>query len=337
MASDAQRAAILTPWDYHSAEAFDRESRERLAAAWIPVCRSEEVAAAGAQKAVVVGRTPVLVTRDSAGAAHALSNVCRHRAMTLVDGDAQADAIRCPYHLWTYRLDGALAAAPFMGDVEVAGCGLPRYAIEEWGGWVFVSLTRGLPPLAEQLAPLHEALDPEHISALTIGYRMRFDHAWNWKVMVENFGESYHHIGPHAGTLQPLWPGGQTDSSVSTEGWIEIRHPTHPEAGALRVFVIFPLFLLATTAADSSVVWYRLTPTAPERIELEIIGLYPQERAADAVDMERAKAQLFAIHQEDMVVCERVQAGLRSPDAILGPLSPLEAGVARFRDWVLGP
>ncbi|HXQ45182.1 MAG TPA: SRPBCC family protein, partial [Caulobacteraceae bacterium] len=93
-------------------------------------------------------------------------------------------------------------------------------------------------------------------------------------------------------------------------------------------------FLLATTAADSSVVWYRLTPTAPERIELEIMGLYPPDRASDPEDMERAKAQLFAIHLEDMVVCERVQAGLRSPDAILGPLSPLEAGVARFRDWV---
>jgi len=324
----------LTPRDYHTAEAFDRECRERLSAAWIPVCRSEEVSAAGAQKAVMVGATPVLVTRDRAGVAHALSNVCRHRAMTLVEGDAQADAIRCPYHLWTYQLDGRLAASPFMGDVDVAGCDLPRYAVAEWGGWVFVSLTHGLPPIADQLSPLHEVLDPDHMATLRIGYRVRFDHAWNWKVMVENFGESYHHIGPHAATLQPLWPGGQTDSSLSTNDWIEIRHPTHPEAGALRVFVIFPLFLLATTAADSSVVWYRLTPTAPERIELDIMGLYPPDRASDPEDMERAKAQLFAIHLEDMVVCERVQAGLRSPDAILGPLSPLEAGVARFRDWV---
>ncbi|HXQ11549.1 MAG TPA: aromatic ring-hydroxylating dioxygenase subunit alpha [Caulobacteraceae bacterium] len=326
----------LAPRDYRTAEAFDRECRERLAAAWIPVCRSEELAVAGAQKAGMVGATPVLVTRDRSGAAHALSNVCRHRAMTLVEGEAQADAIRCPYHLWTYGLDGALAAAPFMGDVEIAGCDLPRYAVAEWGGWVFVSLAGALPPVAEQLAPLREALDPAHLATLRIGYRMRFDHAWNWKVMVENFGESYHHIGPHAGTLQPPWPGGQTDASVSTHQWIEIRHPVHPEAGALRVFVIFPLFLLAMTAADGSAVWYRLTPTAPERIELDIVGLYPPERASDPEDMERARAQLFAIHQEDMVVCERVQAGLRSPDAILGPLSPLEDGIARFRAWVAG-
>jgi phenylpropionate dioxygenase-like ring-hydroxylating dioxygenase large terminal subunit len=321
----------LTPGDYHTADAFDRERRERLSASWIPVCRSEELAADGMQRAVIVGATPVLVTRDAAGAAHALSNVCRHRAMTLVDSEARSDVIRCPYHLWTYRLDGGLAAAPLMEGVELAGCDLPRYAVEEWGGWVFVSLEHGLPPLAEQL---REALDTERLAELRIGYRMQFDHAWNWKVMVENFGESYHHIGPHAGTLQPLWPGGQTDSSFSTERWIDIRHPTHPEAGALRVFAVFPLFLVATTTVDSGVVWYRLTPTAPERIALDIVGLYPPDRAADAKDMERARSQLFAIHQEDMAVCERVQAGLRSPDAVLGPLSPLESGVARFRAWV---
>jgi phenylpropionate dioxygenase-like ring-hydroxylating dioxygenase large terminal subunit len=327
----------LTPGDYHMAEAFDRECRERLSTCWIPVCRSEELAGAGMQRAVMVGATPVLVTRDGAGAAHALSNVCRHRCMTLVEGEVRADAIRCPYHLWTYRLDGGLAAAPFMQGADLAGCDLPRYAVEEWGGWVFVNLSAAAAPLAEQLSPLREALDPERLAGLRIGYRMHFDHAWNWKVLVENFGESYHHIGAHAETLQALWPGGQSDSSVSTDRWIEIRHPTHPKAGALKVFVVFPLFLLATTGAERGVVWYRLTPTAAERIELDIVGLYPPDRTFDPEDMERARAELFAIHQEDIVVCERVQAGLRSPDAILGPLSPLEDGVARFRAWVSSP
>jgi phenylpropionate dioxygenase-like ring-hydroxylating dioxygenase large terminal subunit len=326
--------ATLTPRDYHAADSFERERSTLFAAAWIPVARSTEVSGAGAQKAVAVATTLVLLTRDGAGALHAVSNVCRHRGMTLVDGEGQSNVIRCPYHLWTYRLDGALAAAPFMDGANLAGCDLPRYAVCEWGGWVFVSLGGAPQPIAEQLAPLHAALDPEGMAKLEIGYRLGFEHAWNWKVMVENFGESYHHIGPHAGTLQTLWPGGQTDASVSTDRWIEIRHPMHPEAGALGVFVIFPLFLLATTASDRSVVWYRLTPTAPERIELEIVGLYPPDRAADAAEMARAKDQLFVIHQEDMVVCERVQAGLRSPDAVLGPLSPLEDGVARFRAWV---
>jgi phenylpropionate dioxygenase-like ring-hydroxylating dioxygenase large terminal subunit len=323
----------LTPSDYHTAEVFDRECRERLAAAWIPVCRSEELAAAGAQKAVTVGATPVLVTRDRAGAAHALSNVCRHRAMTLVDGEAHADAIRCPYHLWTYGLDGRLWAAPFMDRADLSGCDLPRYAAAEWGGWVFVYLASDPPPIESALAPLPSALDPACLAGLKVGYRLAFEHAWNWKVMVENFGESYHHIGTHAGTLQPLWPGGQTDASSSGAGWIDLRHSDHPEVGALQVYVVFPLFLLALTPAGG-VVWYRLTPLAPERIALEIVALHTAEAAAEPDRMARDKAQLLAIHMEDMTACQRVQTGLRAPDAVLGPLSPLEAGIARFREWV---
>lgn len=336
MTSQSARAAVLTPADYWTAASFEREQRTRLAGGWTPVCRAGEFDSAGAQKPVFVAGQPVLVTRDADGGLNAISNVCRHRGMTLVDADAKAERVRCPYHLWTYGLDGRLAAAPFMGDADLAACDLPRYAAADWGGWVFVSLAAEPGSLAAALAPLPDALDPEHLASLQVGYRLAFDHAWNWKVMVENFGESYHHIGTHAGSLQQLWPGGQTDASPSGAGWIDLRHPDHPLAGVLQVYVVFPLFLLALTDAGESVAWYRLTPLGPERIALEIVGLYPPALAADAERMARDKAQLLAIHMEDIEACERVQAGLKAPDAVLGPLSPLEAGVARFREWVAG-
>jgi phenylpropionate dioxygenase-like ring-hydroxylating dioxygenase large terminal subunit len=322
----------LTPADYHSPAAFERE-RPRLAAAWTPVCRADELGP-GAQRAALVADAPLLVTRDRGGRLAALSNVCRHRAMVMVEDVAQGEVIRCPYHLWAYQLDGTLAAAPFMDGADLSGCDLPRYAVAEWGGWVFVSLAADPPPLAGALGPL-AGLDAQ-LGSLKVGWRLTFEHAWNWKVLVENFGESYHHIGAHAGTLQPLWPGGQTDASTSTPGWIDLRHPDHPSAGALNVYVVFPLFLLALTPANGGASWYRLTPLGPERLALEIVGLYPPELAADAAAMARSQATLLAIHQEDIVVCDRVQAGLRAPDATLGPLSPLEAGVARFREWVAG-
>lgn len=325
---------MLTPADYHAAASFERERRDRLARSWSPVCRAEELAGPGAQKAVVVAGQPVLLTRAGDGGFNALSNVCRHRGMTLVEGEVRGEAIRCPYHLWAYDLHGRLAAAPFMDEVDRAGCDLPRYAAAEWGGWLFVSLAREPEPLPEVLAPLEGALDSERLAELRIGYRLAFHHDWNWKVMVENFGESYHHIGTHAQTLQQLWPGGGTNASPSGAGWIDLRHPDHPDVGTLQVYVVFPVFLLALTPTDQSAVWYRLTPLSAERIALEIVGLFPPEAAADAARMEQAKAQVLAVHMEDITACERVQAGLRAPDATLGPLSPLEAGIARFREWV---
>ena len=325
---------VLTPGDFFAPDAFEREREGVIGRGWVPVCRSGEVAEAGAQKAVAVAATLVLVVRGRDGAVRALSNVCRHRGMTLVEGEARADVIRCPYHLWAYGLDGALQAAPFMDAEAVEGCDLPRYAASEWGGWVFVNLSRSAPPLAELMAPLEADLPPGPLAELRPGFSIALTHDWNWKLMVENFGESYHHIGPHAETLQTLWPGGRTDSTPSTDRWIDIRHPVHPQAGELRVFVVFPYFMLAGTAPHESVVWYRMNPIGPERIELEIVGLYLPAAAADAEAMARAKAQLWAIHQEDIVVCARTQAGLKSPGAVLGPLSRLEAGVARFREWV---
>ncbi|MGA0603219.1 aromatic ring-hydroxylating oxygenase subunit alpha [Caulobacter sp. KR2-114] len=325
--------APLTPADYVTAEAYACE-QGLLGRAWTPVCRSEELAAAGAQRPVQVADTPILLTRDRDGVVRAMSNVCRHRGMILASEPLQAEVVRCPYHLWAFGLDGRLKAAPFMAPGSVSNCDLPLYQAGEWGGFVFVSLDPDAQPLSEAMAPMAEALQPDRLEGLRIGWRVAFEHAWNWKVLVENFGESYHHIGPHAGTLQPLWPGGQTDSTPGGPDWFEITHPEHPEEGALRVWVIFPLFLLATTTRSTGAVWYRITPTGPQSMSLEVLGLEPPKACADAEKMGAARELLTAVHLEDITVCDGVQAGLRSPDAILGPLSPLEAGVARFRGWI---
>lgn len=200
---------------------------------------------------------------------------------------------------------------------------------------MLVNLSGAAPPFAEAVAPLNDRLQPKRLADLEVGFRVHFQHDWNWKVMLENFGESYHHIGTHTETLQPLWPAGETDGSASTLQWIDLRHPNHPQAGELEVYVIFPLLLLAATPMSGGAVWYRMTPLGPEKIDLEIVGLYPADVAADAAYMATSQDQIVAIHQEDMAVCARVQTGLRAPDAVLGPLSPLEAGIARFREWVV--
>ena len=322
----------LRPADYHEAVAFGREL-SLFANSWVPACRSEEIVGANVQKRVAVATTEVLLTRDGAGALHAVSNVCRHRGSLLVDDTAEGAAIRCPYHLWTYALDGKLRSAPFMDGVSLDGCDLPRYAVTEWGGFVFVNLDGKAGPLA--LPPALRDVGPM-LASWTAGFRIPFEHAWNWKVMVENFAESYHHIAAHAQTLQPIWPGGESDASASTRQWIELRHSRHPQAGTFTVYVVFPFFLLAVSDPGETAYWYRMVPKGPERIALEIVGLMPKGRADDAAEVEALRGQLMAIHLEDIPVCERTQAGLRSADAVLGPLSKLEAGLGEFRKWLQG-
>ncbi|HEX2591374.1 MAG TPA: aromatic ring-hydroxylating dioxygenase subunit alpha [Rhizomicrobium sp.] len=321
---------LLTPADFYAPDAFAREL-PLFARGWVPACRVDEVLP-GTQKRVQVATTDVLLTRHDDGALHAVSNVCRHRGLTLVEDTASGALIRCPYHLWTYASDGRLVAAPFMESTP--NCDLPRYAVAEWGGFVFVNLDHTAPPLSEMLAPLAAQLKPEQLSRWRIGYRLTFDHAWNWKIMLENFAESYHHIGAHVQTLQQIWPGGESDATASNDKWIELHHSSHPDFGTFSVYVIYPTFLFALSEPATSAFWYRMTPLGPERIALDIIGLFPEEIAADAAAVEASKAQLMAVHLEDIPMCERTQSGLKSADAVLGPLSHLEAGVASFRDWV---
>jgi len=326
----------VTPADFTSQAAFERECREVFPRGWIPMCRSEAIAGAGAQKAVTVALRPLLVLRDAAGVARTFANVCRYRSMTLVEGETRAPFVRCPYHLWAYDLEGRLQSAPFMDGVDLSGCDLPAFATEEWGGFVFVNLDGRAEPLGETLRPLEAILKPERLAGWREGFRLSYEHPWNWKVMLENFAESYHHIGAHVDTLQALWPGGLSDSSTSNDRWIALRHSVHPASGELLVYAIYPHFLFAAYEPGTSAFWYDMTPLGPDRIRLDIVGLYPPEVAADPEAMARETPLAMGIHAEDIPVCERTQIGLSSPDAVMGPLSPLEVGLAHFRRWVKG-
>src|SRR5262245_56997388 len=184
--------------------------------------------------------------------------------MLLIEDSASAPMIRCPYHLWTYGLDGRFRAAPFMDGADLSQCDLPRYAVEEWAGFVFVNLDRRAKPLAPVLEGL--GIPVAELARFRTGFQIPFEHDWNWKVMVENFAESYHHIGAHAQSLQPIWPGGDSDASRSTSDYVELRHTQHAALGTFTVYVAFPMFMLAVSDPFESVYWYRMIPKHAGRI-----------------------------------------------------------------------
>ena len=152
---------------------------------------------------------PVIVLRDQQGSLRALSNICAHRGSPLLEERGNIDAIPCPYHAWTYALDGRLRRAPFMENSPAFDpdrvC-LPQFGIETWHGFVYVNLDAGAEPLAPRLAALDPVFSQYRVKDMTLAFCEDAIYACNWKVLCENFCESYHVFRVHPRTLEPVTP-----------------------------------------------------------------------------------------------------------------------------------
>jgi phenylpropionate dioxygenase-like ring-hydroxylating dioxygenase large terminal subunit len=177
---------------------------------------------------------PIVVTRNRDGALHALANVCRHRNTTIVEGTGTVSSLQCPYHRWTYRLDGQLLAAPDMDHVDgftVASTCLPQLGVETWNAFVFVNLDPRAPALGPQLMGLDAICAPYDLASMRRVGTLHYHQAWSWKVALENFAESYHHAGVHASTLQAIYPGERSWAEPNDGApWMSLDHVTLDES-----------------------------------------------------------------------------------------------------------
>jgi phenylpropionate dioxygenase-like ring-hydroxylating dioxygenase large terminal subunit len=297
----------------------------------------------------------VLLTRDTDGTIRAMSNVCLHRSMPLAAEAGSGRYVVCPYHLWAYGSDGALQTAPMMGDdFEPAACRLPAFAVEVWEGFVFVSLDPDAEPLGPRLEPLRRRVADYRMADLVIAASVEFDSPWNWKLLVENFMEAYHHIGPHRDTFQQSHPA-RSSFVMDNEGgpWSlldmpGVEHGDEPDGlpylpgvaperrSDLLAFCVFPLTLIATTG--TLVTWYQVTPDAHDHFRLTIHVLLDRETANDP-EMAEALPLLVDgvswIHNEDIPVNLGPWRGLHAPTAAQGRLSPYEAAIWQFNQFWL--
>ncbi|MDO8802093.1 aromatic ring-hydroxylating dioxygenase subunit alpha [Phenylobacterium sp.] len=326
------RAAFADP------QVFAAEQAGVFRAGWIPVARESDLAEAGAYRSVDIGGAPLVVTRDAAGEIHVLSRICRHRGMPVVEGSGVAKALTCPYHLWRYGLDGKLAAAPAMERSEVfdrEDCDLPAIATARWNGWIFANIDGKAPPLEPQIAPLTARVAAFAPQAMVTVDTISLESPWNWKLMVENFMESYHHIGPHIGSLQQSNPGLGTYESDGADLFTILENP--PAEGDHHGFVvaaIFPTTLLFFSEGTPLGTWYELDSIEHGRFRLNIHLLASPDLAAIPEFVAGFRAQALAIHDEDIPVCEGAQKGVTSPLYIPGPLSHLEASVWRLHRFL---
>jgi choline monooxygenase len=193
------------PYAWYADEAVLELEHERVfARCWQYAARADQLAGPGTYVATRAGRVPVLVVRDREGGLRAFVNVCRHRGSILCTGEGRRETIQCPYHAWTYGLDGALRAAPRSDrepDFDPSGLSLLPVAVDTWGPFVFVNPDADAAALAETLGELPDlvAAAGVDVDALVFHHRSAGDYQANWKVCSENYLECYHCQVAHPG------------------------------------------------------------------------------------------------------------------------------------------
>ncbi len=324
VAATPDTARALPRAAFADAAVFEAEVERVFKAGWAPVARESEIANPGDYRSLDLFGVPLVATRDLSGEVHVLSRVCRHRGMLIAEGSGAAKALTCPYHLWRYGLDGRLAAAPGMEHSAVfdrEACALPAFAVERWGGWVFANLDGKAAPLGPQLAPLAERLAAIDPASLVTADVIELDSPWNWKLMVENFLESYHHIGPHAATLQQSNPGLGTHAGDGGDAYAVLENPpANDQHAPFVVAAIFPLTLMFFLEDPTRLgVWYELDRISQAGFQLRIHLLTPPEFAAAPEFVAAYREQVLAVHNEDIPACLGAQAGVLSPLYQPGP------------------
>jgi len=349
-------ASMLAPRFYVDPRVFALETERIFADSWISIGRVDQIAKPGDYFTYELLDERIVAVRDHHGRIHVMSAICRHRAMQVVAGAGNAKSFQCPYHLWTYALDGRLLGAPEMersAGFDRSQCRLAEIRAEIWEGWIFVNLNPGAAPLAPQLEPLKRAIANYGIASWLTTEPTRYDSPWNWKVMVDNFMESYHHAGIHAETLQPLVPASGTYADDSDGPFAILHNPTRggvpmptalPVSAALtaeqlRKFVvvaIFPFHLFSI--APDSMQYYQIQPLSVDRLTLRIFNCLPPESQLPeyAGTTEAVRDFVNSVHLQDIVACDGVQAGYRSWLARPGRYSHLEKALWQFHRYVLG-
>ncbi|WP_432825204.1 aromatic ring-hydroxylating oxygenase subunit alpha [Dactylosporangium sp. CA-092794] len=322
------------------------ERRHLFAGAWTCLGRLDELSRGCTQRAVTAGDAGVLLT-FGAGGVRAFANLCRHRGHELLPDGAAADrpAAVCPYHGWSYKLDGSLAAAPHMAGVAAFDpdrLGLVELPVAVWHGWLLVNAAAAAPPLSDYVGALEELIAPYHPESLHLGARHQYQVAANWKVILEQYHECYHcplihpelcRVSPPASgknwALPGAWVGGAMDLREHAETMsLDGRGTGVFIDGAPRRTILYVALFpnLIISAHPDYVMTHRLTPVAPDRTDIECSWYFPDP----AVDPAYAADFWDLTNRQDWAACESVQRGIGSPHYVPGPLADNEDAVYQW-------
>ncbi len=344
--ADPTTATALPAGAYTSPAFYEAEQATLFQRGWLCLGRADDLPSPGDYLVTDIGTISLVTLRGRDGAIRSFANSCLHRMTRLLDGKGNcAGRIICPYHAWTYRDDGQLAAAPHMDGAagfDPRALRLKELRTELWEGFVFATLDRNIAPVAEQLRPIEDVIARYHASGYGKVLDLEMTSEANWKLIHENFMESYHLPFVHRGSLGKqeaigVATGFEASEAYSIQRTIKhldsprgIAHPSNTVlTGDWRrttvVLCVFPTLLLILCPDH---LWYLLTyPVGVGRTQVrfglsfapELLAEVGKEALAD-----QWRAFYARINAEDQAVMESIQTAARSPLARPGRLSPLE-------------
>ena len=304
---------------------------------WHCVGRLEEISEPGQFMPYRLANEALVIVHDRDGVVRALSNVCRHRGTLIVSRKDRGHRLVCPYHHWTYELDGRLAAAPRVPereDFRITDCRLPEFPCEVWMGFVYVNLDPAAQPLAPQLVDLEAMVKPYHMEEMWLGWLGEDVWETNWKAMVENYMESYHLTPLHRHTLHTLNPTDLARHIPAREHWFGYEvgfpddlprvtpgHPdlTREQSNTCIMAMVQPGSGIGLSADYTS--FLCLQPESTDRVRYKAgILFWGDAWSQNAVD--RAVDLFHRTMAEDRSVLEPMMQGYRSAHHDGGPLAP---------------
>ncbi|MEM7195736.1 MAG: SRPBCC family protein [Pseudomonadota bacterium] len=357
-AKPLDRATAMEPAMYTDEGILDLEYQNIFRKGWLCAGRAESIPTQGDYLTYEIADQPVVIIRQKDGSIKAFANVCRHRMMRLLEGRGRARRIMCPYHAWTYHMDGRLIGAPHMQETkcfERSKFNLFEVKCETWLGWIYVTLNKRPRSLKRQLAELTEVVAPYQMENY-VEVAME-DHVWNtnWKQLTENFMEGYHLPVAHAATVGGFFPVEDTrfsekkpnpaftyqTFSKTEDAPVGTAHPDnkHLKGDARHTSVlptIFPSHMM-TLAPDH--LWYlSLHPKGIDQVRIRYGIAFAPEVLEATKDKEalirETKDFLDRVNEEDRFVTEGIWQGAVAPLSEPGPLSWLERENHEFTQYI---
>jgi phenylpropionate dioxygenase-like ring-hydroxylating dioxygenase large terminal subunit len=336
-----ETAATLPPACYADASVAEIERDAVFRTSWIGVGRSDQWKAAGDYTALTISDIPVIIIRDKLAALKAFANTCRHRSSKILEGSGNAQAISCPFHRWTYNLDGDLRAAPDMPEgaaFDKTVHGLIKFRTAERDGFSFICFDESAMEIDEWLGDFSDLHAPWSLGSLVTTRRIELEVECNWKGFLEVFNEYYHLPYVHAESFNNVYARPDTVDQVTgqyssqfgaTEGTGGLLEATQQYAlpaipsldgrnrNGTRYTWMFPNM---SFAASTEAMWiYEATPLETGRCRVVMSVCFPPESIA---------------HEEFDI---RAQVYYDRMDAALAEDIPaLEPSVASFAIWYAG-